>query len=391
MLSERLKIGPKMNGRLEIMMKRKILMWMLLGCMAFVGCNSGEKAEEADTETDAAAEDTDEDTTPITKDTIEDKGIEAFVTIGEYMGIDLERPVYTVTEADIDHQIEIELTSKPMELTDPEATVAMGDTVNLDYSGSVDGVIFDGGTAEGYDLVIGSGSFIDDFEEQLVGMKVGESGEVEVTFPENYRAEEMRGAEAVFAVTINSINRVSETLTEEWLLANTSCTTQEEYREVVRENLSAQNEAQEEQEMMDAAWAQVFQTAEFIQYPQDLLDECYAQQEQSLESTAAMYGMDVDAYMEAASITEDDIMDAAKNALRNMLVFNYICEKEAMTADSQVYQDKQAEILTANGLTSLEDAALYGITEWNVDFVVKYNMVLDFIIDNAVVTEVAAE
>lgn len=376
-------------------MKRKILTLLLLGCLTFAACGSEETAEKTDAATEdtaeAEVEETEEDQTPITEDTVEDKGIDAFLTLGEYKGIALERPVYTVTETDIDNQIEIELTSNPMQLTDPEATVAMGDTVNLDYSGSVDGVVFDGGTAEGYDLVIGSGSFIDDFEEQLVGMKVGESGEVEVTFPEDYRAEDLQGAEAIFAVTINSIERVSEELTEEWLLANTDCTTEAEYREVVKANLAAENEALEEQELMDAAWAIVYPTAVFIQYPQDLLDSCYEQQSLGLESTAYMYGMEKDAYMEAAGITEDDIMEAAKNSLRNILVLNYICEKEGMTSDSQAYLDKQAEILEMNGFTSLDEALLYGITEFNVDFVVNYNLVMDFIVDNAVVTEAAAE
>ncbi len=376
-------------------MKRKILTWLLLGCLTLAACGSEETVEETDAATEDAAEaeveETEEDQTPITEDTVEDKGIDAFLTLGEYKGLALERPVYTVTETDIDNQIEIELTSNPMQLTDPDATVAMGDTVNLDYSGSVDGVVFDGGTAEGYNLVIGSGSFIDDFEEQLVGMKVGESGEVEVTFPEDYRAEDLRGAEAVFAVTINSIERVSEELTEEWLLANTTCITEAQYREVVKANLSAENEALEEEEMMDAAWALIFPTAEFAQYPQDLLDQCYEQQELSLESTAYMYGMELADYMAAAEITEDDIMKAAKSSVRNILVLDYICIKEGMTSDSQIYLDKQAEILELNGFTSMDEALLYGITEFNVDFVVKYNMVMDFIIDNAVVTEAAAE
>ena len=127
------------------------------------------------------------------------------VTLGAYKGIEVEKQEYNVTDEMVEAEIdkEREKIASTSEITD--RPVANGDKINLDYSGSVDGVKFEGGTAEGQELTIGSGTFIPGFEEQLVGVNPGEEKDITVTFPEKYHSEELAGKEAVFHVKVNAI------------------------------------------------------------------------------------------------------------------------------------------------------------------------------------------
>ena len=127
------------------------------------------------------------------------------VTLGQYKGIEVEKPEYNVTDEAVDSEIE-KARRERARLVVVERPVENGDTVNLNYSGSVDGVKFDGGTAEEQELRIGSGAFIPGFEEQLVGMSIGEDKDITVTFPSEYHAPELAGKEAVFAIHINDIS-----------------------------------------------------------------------------------------------------------------------------------------------------------------------------------------
>lgn len=375
-------------------MKKKILALILLGCLAFSACGSKD-TEEAQTDAEDTVEETDEtetDDTPVTEDTIADKGIDAFIKLGEYKGIDLAKTIYTVTDDDVEAQIQEDLASYPMEMDDPDATVALNDTINLDYSGSIDGEVFDGGTAEDQQLKIGSGQFIDGFEDQMIGMKVGESGEIQVTFPEDYSSTDLAGKDAVFAVTVNAIvSRPLDAPTDEWVQENYELDTVDAYRADVRSRLEEENETNSENDMMDAAWEAVFGSAEFIQYPQDMLDECYDQQVMTYENYAASYGMTYEDFMSATGITEDDMMEAARYSLQNLLVLEYICINEDMDEDSDVYQEELQMIMESNGFADKEEAVEYGISEWQIDFVVKSNCVMNFVIDHAKITETEAE
>ena len=127
------------------------------------------------------------------------------VTLGEYKGLKKEQEPVTVTEEDIEKELNriAETNSRTLDVTD--RPVQMDDTVNIDYAGTVDGVAFEGGTAEGYDLKIGSHSFIDTFEDQIIGKNIGEELDVNVTFPEEYHAAELAGKPAVFHVKVNAI------------------------------------------------------------------------------------------------------------------------------------------------------------------------------------------
>lgn len=179
------------------------------------------------------------------------------VTLGDYKGIKLDKVEYNVTVDDV--QAEIDRARKQagrrVEVTD--RAVENGDIVNLDYSGSADGVKFDGGTAQGQELVIGSGSFIPGFEDGMVGMNVGETKDITVKFPENYHAENLAGKDAVFTVTVNKIEKEElPELNDEFAKEVSKFDTLDEYRADVEKRLTEENtrraDAENENKLVEA-------------------------------------------------------------------------------------------------------------------------------------------
>ena len=179
------------------------------------------------------------------------------VTLGDYKGIKIDKVEYNVTVDDV--QAEIDRARKQagrrVEVTD--RAVENGDIVNLDYSGSADGVKFDGGTAQGQELVIGSGSFIPGFEDGMVGMNVGETKDITVKFPENYHAENLAGKDAVFTVTVNKIEKEElPELNDEFAKEVSKFDTLDEYRADVEKRLTEENtrraDAENENKLVEA-------------------------------------------------------------------------------------------------------------------------------------------
>ena len=172
-------------------MKRKIAKVLVAGLIGLqlIGCSNENKET---TENTQVAENK---TSMIYFDEID---VENSVTLGEYMGVEIVNSATAVSDEEVEAYIEymMSMYSNLEEVTDREV-VENGDVANIDYEGKKDGVAFEGGTAQGYDLAIGSGSFIPGFEEGLVGVKKGETVDLELTFPENYSATELAGAEVV--------------------------------------------------------------------------------------------------------------------------------------------------------------------------------------------------
>ena len=167
------------------------------------------------------------------------------LTLADYANISVPADEVAATDEEVDADIQSTLESHKEASTDAALEIKDGDEVNIDYVGTIDGVEFDGGNSngEGYDLTIGSGSFIDDFEQQLIGHKPGENVSVEVTFPDDYDGEDVAGKDAVFAVTINSIS-VTPELTDAFVAENITeegVTTAEEYRNFVKNKFYEQH------------------------------------------------------------------------------------------------------------------------------------------------------
>lgn len=170
---------------------------------------------------------------------IDGVNVKDILTLADYTNISVPEEEVAATAEEVDSDIQSTLESYKELSADPSLVIADGDEVNIDYVGTIDGVEFEGGNSngEGYDLTIGSGSFVDDFEQQLIGHKPGENVTVEVTFPDDYSGEEVAGKDASFAVTINGIN-VTPELTDEFVaenLADEGVTTADDYRASVED------------------------------------------------------------------------------------------------------------------------------------------------------------
>lgn len=231
-------------------MKKKTYLVVLALCtaLAITACgtsadNKGETKSTAETQdtadkTDSAESGSDSDKN--SKDTasgdtrlVSVDDVSKYITIGQYKGLTLDNSVEAVTDDMVDGRVQEELQNKAEEVT--EGTVQNGDIVTINYVGTKDGVAFDGGTANNYELTIGSGTFIDGFEDGIIGMKKGQTKDLDLTFPEEYSSEELAGQEVVFKVTLQSFKRAPE-LTDDWAAKNTDCKTAEDYKKEIQQD-----------------------------------------------------------------------------------------------------------------------------------------------------------
>lgn len=184
------------------------------------------------------------------------------VTLGEYKGVEVVRETTLVTDGDVDARVEQERQKQAAEVSVDDRPVREGDTVGLDYAGTVDGVAFDGGTASGQTLKIGSHSFIPGFEEQMVGMRVGEEKDLDVTFPEAYHAKELAGKKAVFHVKVLSITETQlPALDDDFAKDISEFDTLDEYRKDIRAKLEAQAAESDRERFTNAVIAKVVENA----------------------------------------------------------------------------------------------------------------------------------
>ena len=222
-------------------MKKKTVAAMLVMCMALsaTACSESD-TKETKTETtqdtgdkkDSASSDKKTSASAVRLVSVSD--VSKYVTIGEYKGLTLDRASVTVTDDDVQAEIDYNLEEKGTEVND--GTVEEGDSVTINFTGTIDGKEFDGGSAEDYDLVIGEGGMIDGFEDGIIGMKKGETKELDLTFPDDYYEESVAGKPVAFKVTLQKFTRPSE-LNDEWVAANTEYKTVDEYRAAVKKEL----------------------------------------------------------------------------------------------------------------------------------------------------------
>ena len=194
------------------------------------------------------------------------------VVLGEYKGIAVKKETTIVSDVEVDARIEEERNKQATEIEVEGRAVAEGDTVNLDYAGSVDGVAFAGGTAQDQTLKIGSGSFIPGFEEQMVGMNIGEEKNLQVTFPEQYHAEELAGKAAVFHVKVNSITETQlPALDDDFAKDISEFDTLDEYKADIRAKLEAQAAERDNNNFTNAVIEKVLENAS-VEIPEAMIE-----------------------------------------------------------------------------------------------------------------------
>ncbi len=369
-------------------MKKRILAIMLSAMLAATMCTAcGSKSSE-----DSSSESEDSSSTPQMPDIT---GLDAakYVNLAEYKGLTLESSTTEVTDENIDSELSYELSMMPMEVDDENAKVTEGDTVNIDYVGKINGKEFDGGSAEDTDLRIGSGQFIDGFEDGLVGAVKGQTVELNLTFPDDYSDEEYAGKDVTFTVTINAIKRPLDEITDEWVQENSDYETVDEYRESVREDLEEYNENQASSNLTSSALLQVVDASEVTDYPDDLVkygEDVYTNQIMSYADSA---DESFDEYLEDQDMTEDEFKEQrkeyAQNVSKQILVVKAIADAEGFSTEDDDYQTALEKYETEYSMTEDELYEKYG--ESNVYFNIMADRVAEVVVNNATVTESSSE
>lgn len=274
------------------------------------------------------------------------------VTLGQYKGIEVLKREYNVTDEMVNQAIDAER-EKVARYIEAERPVQDGDLVNLDYSGSVDGVKFDGGTAEGQELTIGSHTFIPGFEEQLVGMTAGEERDIEVTFPEEYHAESLKGKKAVFAVKINNIQVKELPEADDDFAKDTSeFETIAELRDAKRKEIVERLKKNAEIEKENEAIQKVVEGAE-VEIPEAMVERQIDASLQNIAYRLASQGLSLEDYFRYTNTTEkamrDDFRKDAHNRVKGQLVLEAIAKAENITADEASVDEKLKEYASRSG------------------------------------------
>ena len=307
--------------------------------------------------------------------------------LGKYKGIDLSVDKVEVTDEEVDAQVNSILASNPNSQDITDRAVENGDIANIDYEGKKDGVAFDGGTAKGYDLHIGSGSFIPGFEDGVVGMKIGETKDIKLTFPEDYQSTELAGKEVVFTVKVNSIKiETPATLDDAWVekYTNGKQKTVADFKESTRKEIEESKTMQVEFQAQNDAMKTIMASSEFEPNNEAIEYEKNNQKNQ-LKKAAEENGMAFDALLSMYGMTEeqlDEQLDTyAKEAVNRKILIDAIAKEAKIKAKKEHYE----YLAKQEGLEVKDLESRYG--KEVVDEAAKRYAVIKFVVDKANKTE----
>ena len=385
-------------------MKKKAVVAMLIMCMAVsaAACGKSSDTEKTTTETtdtkdseDSEKDSTDTDTKEAAssegKRLVSVKDVSKYVTIGEYKGLELTRTSQPVTDDDVQAEINYNLEDNGSEVKD--GTVENGDTVTINFTGTIDGKEFDGGSAEDYELVVGDGEMIDGFEDGIVGMTSGETKELDLTFPDDYYEESVAGKAVVFKVTLQKFTRPAE-LTDEWVAENTEYKTVDEYRAAVKTQLEDTAVQTADYELYSDAWNEVQAASEIKDYPKEDVDAAKKSYQELNEKYVKDAGMEMADFLESQGMSEEDYesecQQYAESKVEQNLIVQGIMDAEGLSIDDEETQKLKDDLIKEYGFASIDEMIeTYGEQEVNESLALL--RVERFIVDNANVTEVAGD
>lgn len=294
------------------------------------------------------------------------------VKLGEYKGLNIARKVDKVTKAAVDAEIDLER-DKQARIVDTDQPAKMKDIVNIDFKGSVDGVEFEGGSMENYDLELGSGSFIPGFEDQLVGVKKGDEKVVKVKFPEDYHAENLKGKDAEFACKINGVKtKEMPKLDDEFVKDISEFNTVDEYKKGIEKRLKAQAEEKADREFENAVIEKIVKNAK-IDIPKAMLDTEVEDMVEEFAYRLRYQGLKFEDYLKYMNLTVDDIKKdyapQAEKAIRIRLVMEAIIKAEKIKHTQKELDKKLAEYAEKSS-TDVEKFKL-NLKEGQLDYIVK--------------------
>ena len=276
------------------------------------------------------------------------------VTLGQYKGLNVAKKAVKVTAKQVDERIAQEQ-EKQARLIEVDTAAANGNTVTMDFVGSVDGVKFEGGSAENYDLELGSNTFIPGFEDQLVGVKAGDVKDVKVTFPENYQAENLAGKEAVFACTIKAV-KVKElpAVDDEFVKEISEFDTLADYKADVKAQLTKEAQDKADRDFEDEVVEKIVDSSK-VEVPAAMIEREADEMVHEFEYRLMYQGLKLDDYLKYLNMTRDQLVDQYKDqaakTVKVRLVMEALIKAENLTIEDKEIEDKMAKFAEQSSQT----------------------------------------
>lgn len=363
-------------------MRNKKLMlatMLLMGALAFSAC-SDKKNAASNVTPDVYAD--------VDMWSALDYKVEKYVTLGEYKGLEVNYPTPSVSDEDVSLYAS-DLVYEYTEYNDVERAAELGDSVNIDYVGTYQGEEFDGGSDSDYDIVLGDGEFLEEFENAIVGKKAGETTTFNLTFPEDYD-EELGGKEVEFTVTVNYVCEVVEPeYTDAFVAEVTEFDSIAAYEASVRAELEATAETDSAYMAAEDAFYKAVENATVEGYPQKIYDACYIDTQVTYESYAEMFGMEFDEFM-ADFMGGESLESVTESVVQEFLVTHAIAKAEGFELTEKNYKELALDVAKEYEYDTVEDfEADYGMVA--LITTVYREKALDILYDNAVLNEVSED
>jgi trigger factor len=312
------------------------------------------------------------------------------VTLGEYKGIQVKRPVYNVTDEDVEKELE-DLRQKNARLIAVEDRASQeGDTVTVDYTGYLDGQEFEGGKAEDQDIELGQGRFIPGFEEQLIGMRVGENKEFNIVFPEDYGNTDLAGKEVTFSVTMKEIKyKELPELDDEFAKDVSEFDTLEELRQSIRERLENEAAQQTQSALENAVIAKVTENSS-VDIPDVMVERELDDVLQELDYNLQYNGLSLDIYLQITNTSKEALREQYKDVAYNRLKSRMVLEKIGQVENIEVSPEEVDEEIKKRAEQMNVDVEQYKqrINPSFIEETLRMNKIISFLIENAVVEDV---
>ncbi len=309
------------------------------------------------------------------------------VTLGEYKGITAEKEVNTVTEEEIDNEIKKMQDNAARITTVTEGTAENGDKTDLDFEGFVDGKAFEGGKGEHYSLVLGSNSFIPGFEEQIVGKTIGEDFDVNVTFPEDYHAEELKGKAAVFKCKVNSVEKKElAELDDEFAKDVSEFDTLQELRDDTKAKLEKSKEEAAKRKFEDAVIEAAVENAT-VDIPECMVNHQIENQIKDISYRLQSQGMQLEQYLQFTGMTmealREQLKDTAAKTVKTQLVLAEIAKTENIELSDDDYEAEYKKMADMYGMEVEKVKELMAANRDAMSADIKTQKTIDLIVENA--------
>lgn len=319
---------------------------------------------------------------------LKDMDVEKYVTLGQYKGLTVTVPPITVDEAQVDSLVNSAysnyVTAENGGVTD--RAVAVGDTANIDYVGKKDDVAFEGGTAQGYNLTIGSGQFIDGFEEGLVGVMPGETVDLELTFPEAYHSADLAGQAVIFTVTVNYIVPTEKQDSVVATMGIEGVATVEQLRQYAYDTLYANAESNYRINIENAVLNSFMNSCIFGEIPQAIIDKYHEMGVQGIAQQAANYGMDSESFVPAYYKTDYEtfLSQYETEAAKQDMAMQAVANAENLNMTEEELNSALLSYAQAAGFSTVAEFVGDGDIE-NYRNALMCQNVMNFLVENAVI------